>query len=109
MPDIAVFITIEYPINNAFHCKILIRAQNHEALIRLIEYDVFGDHLGYMAGIQEYLCELIQTGYISIIFISPEKCLFEVLVPIVSIVLGIYAIADDENLDVLKKSASSRE
>jgi hypothetical protein len=66
-----------------------------------VQDDVFADHFGELAFLQKSLSEALQAGDGLVVLVGPIEGLFERLIAVVGVILGVYAIADHKNLHVL--------
>ena len=70
-----------------------------------VKHYVLGYHLTQVVRIQKSFGKIGQVGDVPVIYISPEKGLFDRLVTVVSVVLGVNTITDNKYLHILKQSA----
>ena len=106
MPDITVIIGVLYPIQYLFYSIELVWAQHHQALITLMQYDVFPDNLAERTFFQEKHSKLIQFIERQICSIRPVECKLISAIGIVGKIASIYAIGDNKQLNI---SAGTRD
>ena len=105
VPDVAVFRAVFYALNDGFGGVKLIRPKYHQNFAGFIQHDVFGYHLAHVARLQEVFGESLQLGDWFVVFICPIEGLLERLFvfAIVCEILGVYPVANHEELDKLEQ------
>ena len=68
-----------------------------------MQHDVFADHLADMALFQKRIREGIQLRHQLVVLFGPEERLFEILIAVVGVILGVHAVADHEQLHILEQ------
>ena len=88
---------------------VLVGAQDHQGFGRFVQDDVFADHFGEVAFLQEMIGEVVELGDFVVVSIGPVEGLFERLVAVVGQVFAVDAVGDDEDLHVLEEAALAPE
>ena len=96
MPDITVIVGVLYPIQYLFYSIELVWTQHHQALITLMQYDVFPDNLAERTLFQEKYSKLIQFIERQIRRIRPVKCKLISAIGIIGEITSVYAIGDNK-------------
>ena len=103
MPYITVIIGVLYPIQYLFYSIELVWTQHHQALITLMQYDVFPDNLAERTFFQEKHSKLIQFIERQICSIRPVECKLISAIGIVGKIASIYAIGDNKQLNIVEQ------
>ena len=104
MPDIAVVVADDYTVEDFLNGVVLVRAQHHQALVSLVQHNVFADHLAKSAAVKEHGREKAEVVEWVVGFVSPVERELVALIGIVCKVARVYTVGDNEDLDVIKQS-----
>lgn len=105
MPDIAVLSAVLHPVDDGLHGIELVGAEHHEDFIRLVEDNVLGDHFAHVAGFKELPGEVRQLCDGPVFDVRPVKGLFEGLLTVVGVILGVDPVTDDKDLQIHEQAA----
>ncbi len=104
MPDITVIIRVFYTIQNFFYCIKLIRAKNHQALVTLMQNDVFANNFSQSTFVKKHGGKLLQVIKRHIGSIRPVERKLIAAIRIVGKIASIHAIGYDKQLDIVKQA-----
>ena len=96
MPYIAVVIGVRHLIQYLFYGIELIRAKHHQALVALMQHDVFADDFSERTFFKEENCKLIQFIERHIGGIRPVERKLVAAVRIVGEIASVYSIGNNE-------------
>ena len=104
MPNIAVIVANDYTVEDFLNGVVLVWAQHHQALVSLVQHDVFADHLAEGTAVKEHGREKAEVVEWIVGFVGPVERELVALIGIVCKVAGVYTVGYNENLDVIKQS-----
>ncbi len=107
VPDVAVVDAVLHAVDDGLGGKILVGPEDHQHLVGLMQHDVLADHFGEVAFLQKGIGKRFDAGNGAVVFVGPVEGLFERLAPVVGVVLGVDAVADDKHLHVLEQAQVS--
>ena len=104
VPNISVLVGVLYTVQDLLYCVVLVRAEDHQAFVSLMQDDVLGNHLAQGAFVKEMGRELAEVIHWLIVDEGPIESEFVTAVRVIGEITRVYAVGDDEDLDVIKQS-----
>ena len=104
MPDIAVLIGVLDTVQDLLYRVVLVRAEDHQAFIALVQDDIFGNHLAQGTFVKEMSRELAEVVHRIIVDEGPIESELITAVRVIGEIAGVNTVGDDENLNVIEQS-----
>ena len=105
VPDVAVLIRVLDAVQDFLHSVILVRAEDHQAFISIVQDDVFGNHLAHGAFVKEVGRKLAEIVHRLIVGQCPVEGKLIATVGIIGEIARVDTVGDDKKLDVVEKAA----
>ena len=106
VPNISVLVGVLYTVQDLLYCVVLVRAEDHQAFVSLMQDDVLGNHLAQGAFVKEMGRELAEVIHWLIVDEGPIESEFVTAIRVIGEITRVYAVGDDEDLDILIQSGT---